>query len=87
MCQSSYGPLIAQHKAVVHQLEAYDEKAMANLDMYCFFFKIKLQQEQQRLAALDKIDKAGNDLEGQELLKEVYLDEKIVIDQMLMVSD
>ena len=82
MCNTHYDPLLSSLASALQALRTYNDKSMANLDMYCFFLRIKQQQEDKRVAELKKLVEVRQSLEGNELAEEVFIDEKIILDEM-----
>jgi hypothetical protein len=69
-----YNPLLNNFRTILEKTKIYSDKSVSNLDMYCLFFRIKLEQEQKRCLNMQNgKSKLAKMFSNNLLLDEVYL--------------
>lgn len=84
MNQHVYNPLLNNFKSILDRTRIYSDKSVSNLDMYCLFFRIKLEQEQKRCQNMQNgKSRLAKQFNNNLLLDEVYLNQKSVVLEMV----
>jgi hypothetical protein len=82
VCETTYNPLLRAYKETVHKIKSHSQLSIANLDMYCLFFRIKNEQEIKKLAIMKTLNLECEELMSNKLLETVYLDERTVVAEL-----